>query len=108
MSDSQESDGHGFEPRRFEDLSNLRDQMEAPLAACRRYPHGFHLQDPAVQGLRSMFDPGDFTERYRRLIVVSDLCRGGLTSLLRQEMGDEPSQVLHATIEDALAALARV
>jgi len=46
-------------------------------------------------------------EEFPVAIVVSDLCRAGITSLLAEMMNKDPAALLHDTLEGAFAALER-
>ena len=109
-------DGGGFVPRRFEDLSDLRFRAAT----------GPHPKDPGATVLLLDLRKLEYTwgdqlvgplwaaaadpdgDRATLGIVVSDVCREGLTSLPDTEMGEDFEAVLVESLEDALAALPRL
>lgn len=89
------------------DLRRLRyawgDWMQNAIGAGRRR----HRQIPqGVRDLRAIFGelplgPDDFETR----VVVSDLCRDGLVSLVRDEMQENPANWLVDSPEEAIEAI---
>ncbi len=74
------------------------DWMQNVLAAAQ------HWHEP-VQPVRNAFGGGLVPKQFPLAVVVSDLNREGLTSLVREQMHREPHDLLYESLEDAVRAL---
>ena len=63
----------------------------------------FQTPYPSTE-LQKIFE-GDSKTPFPIVAVISDKCRSGMTSLVRQEMASDPSTILFETIEEAVAAI---
>lgn len=74
------------------------DRMQNVLWAPQRWYE-------AVHPLREVFTAGKAPKEFPLAVVVSDLNRDGLQSLVSEEMKLDTTQVLHESLEDALHTL---
>jgi hypothetical protein len=74
------------------------DQMENVLQTAERW---YEPLQPTLAAFGGESTPREFPVA----VVVSDLNRDGFESLVREQMGREPRDLLFETLEDAIAAL---